>query len=127
MKAGRELDALVATEMGWTAVYAEHAYQQWEYGDPGMWEAETGRGVGIPPGGIYKRPFPRYSTSIAAAWEVVEKMCEDGDVFIENWQDGEWTVSTKPLGFRDNGVVVSALTAPHAICLAALRASGVDV
>lgn len=64
------------------------------------------------------------STSISAAWEVVENMKEDGDVFIEWWQDDLWTVSNKPIGVRDNGVILEADTAPLAICLAALKAVG---
>ena len=71
--------------------------------------------------------MPGYTSVIEDAWQVVEKMQEEGDVFIESWSDGEWTVSNKPLGFRDGGVVESAPTAPEAICLAALRAKGLDV
>jgi hypothetical protein len=73
---------------------------------------------------------PRYSASIADAWPVVEKLKEDGDVFIEWWSDGEWLVSKYPVlvrqadGGRDS---VVAPTAPMAICLYALHVAGVAV
>jgi hypothetical protein len=62
--------------------------------------------------------FP-YSTDIAAAWAVVEKV---GNFTI--WQyEGEWQC------FLGGGIKNKsyAATAPLAICLAALKATGVDV
>lgn len=71
MEAGRELDALVAEKvMGWTMF----SYQMLGSGGAGEFRW-------IPPG---RRdhvsniaPVPRYSTDIAAAWEVVEKVTEN--------------------------------------------------
>lgn len=80
--------------------------------------------------GRYKAEFdegwpywtPHYSTSVAAAWEVVEKI---GGSFqlITGPKDYEWACgfggSPPPWTFNDS--------APMAICLAALRAKGVEV
>ncbi len=65
---------------------------------------------------------PYYSTSIAAAWEVVEKV---GAVRIELFSDG-WYAQFG--SFQHNRKFTTkagvADTAPHAICLAALAAVG---
>jgi hypothetical protein len=65
LAAGRELDALIAEKvMGWTGF--------WKRGEPSM--------MAYPPveqaAGIdgERWPVPNYSTNIAAAWLVVEKM-----------------------------------------------------
>ena len=81
---------------------------------------------------------PRYSTSIAAAWEVVEKLRAMNST-LELYSPGalvndemgihavEWQATFKsweePWG--PHGPSVEAQTAPHAICLAALKAVGV--
>ena len=68
------------------------------------------------------REVAPYSTSIAAAWEVVEKMRESVSLEIEYQlfanEDGTWDVAFGIEAFQ------SATTAPHAICLAALAAVG---
>lgn len=66
-----------------------------------------------------------YSTDIAAAWQVVEKMADRWYVTVEGIR-GHWEAElvhhdvARPI--RD-----SAVTAPEAISLAALRAVGVEV
>lgn len=66
-------------------------------------------------------PLPHYSTSIEAAWQVVEKMRPDWEVQIQNheWRTAEpmdgWTV-------RIGCHIATAPTAPLAICRAALAA-----
>jgi hypothetical protein len=73
---------------------------------------------------------PDYSENIAAAWPVVEKLIEilpQGDIHIEHLNHEEWGVSTcydKDEGGWDG--FVTADTAPLAICLAALKAVGVE-
>lgn len=70
------------------------------------------------------KPLPHYSTDIAAAWEVVEKV---GDIKLEGYRcvDGcfRWCVTT----FDLDDIEIRADTAPMAICLAALKAKGVEV
>lgn len=77
--------------------------------------------------------IPNYSTDIAAAWEVVEKMRANNFLFTINmsdnfrWEcefdlnDGAFLLKSDTIGFGRSE------TAPHAICLAALEAVGVEV
>ena len=100
MKAGRELDALVAEKvMGLTE-------EDWIAGPTGL-------------------PRP-YSTDIAAAWEVVEKLRGTHRPFLlsHDFQDGfmKWPVVI--VGFGAVVVHEGQYGAPHAICLAALKAVG---
>lgn len=111
MNAGRELDALVAEKvMGWTfRTFPEGVcpnVKHWYCGEQY----------------VLMKPF---STDIAAAWRVVEKLVSDGRVFIvkgDGLRDGDfnpkWTV------LCDNHPRTDAATAPLAICLAALQAVG---
>jgi hypothetical protein len=107
MEAGRALDAFVAeTVMGWSREQQE---------------------IGLPPG-LYGdenfQPFPRYSTSIADAWEVVSKL--DGEWTIEGQEEVGWISSFYSSTGGIDAIVIressSAITAPHAICLTALKA-----
>lgn len=115
MKTGRELDALVAEKvMGWKRLYRV----DW-HGMDWMWDKKQGA--------LYPeiQTTPQYSTSIEAAWEVVGKF-----TFFYLWRDGklldgQWECKLTEKDEREFYVV--APTAPHAICLAALRAVGVDV
>lgn len=115
MKASRELDALIAERVmrledvqrgsDWTGL-------DWEYFD--------GAGTGA------TLEIPEYSTDIAAAWLVVEKLLKDGkEVYLSAdkalFSEGfRWV-------FQIRGVAGGlAPTAPEAICLAALEALGVN-
>ncbi len=115
MKAGRELDALVAEKvMGWVF---QKATRPFEY--PG-WSL---------PNGDFKNiaELPPVSTNIAAAWQVVEKVREL-TVSLNNADGWECCFSTTNGSFLvagDEEFYGRASTAPHAICLAALRAMGV--
>lgn len=72
-----------------------------------------------------------YGTDIAAAWDVMKKLAELGDVMLEWWRDDEWCLFTMPmvssiwprnsdgLGKRPGAC---APTAPLAICRAAIKA-----
>jgi hypothetical protein len=83
--------------------------------------------------------YPRYSTDISAAWEVVEKLkvgkrtveadsCVVRDTICIEFRDeiNKWFVSWKYSGWGWKEVEhwTSGETAPHAICLAALKAVG---
>lgn len=68
-----------------------------------------------------------YSTSIAPAWEVVEKL-DDCLHLREHGEEGIWEAWFCGLGEPENeNRVAHADTAPLAICLAALKAVGVEV
>jgi hypothetical protein len=101
MKSGRELDLIVAEKvMGLTTMP--------ERGCEGPWYFTENRWCAL----------PFYSQNISAAWEVVEKMKEDFCISL-----------IKDLGYSADfgGWLSDADTAPHAICLAALKAKGVEV
>lgn len=105
----RELDALVAEKvMGWhkgaelsSAWFdSRHNFVHWKEWCP--------------------------TVDIKAAWEVVEKMREEGTDVDIYWSGNEWivTLGENPGGSPDGA---TSDTAPRAICLAALRAKGVEV
>jgi hypothetical protein len=138
-EAGRELDALVAEKvMGWrwfhflnkcylipprntaTGFDPANTLRHWDgEGKEGTPDLEWTTLTNYP-----NFRLRHYSTDIAAAWEVVEK--DDGWGF--DWTLTRWMASSKPwacVAYRvADGEAFSgmAATAPHAICLAALKA-----
>jgi hypothetical protein len=118
MNAGRELDALVAEKvMGFHKHHAHDYYinvpdEEWDNNNdapfPYYW----------PQWG-----FPPYSTSIADAWLVVEKLRENFDGIVLAYRNGdtgkEWRVE---FNTEHGWSAEYAETAPMAICLAALEA-----
>lgn len=63
--------------------------------------------------------IPHYSTDIAAAWEVVEKLGGESVVLTYGEDTGWWECSFLIGGIRSTGMSKSA---PEAICAAALEA-----
>ena len=135
MKAGRELDALVAERvMGATCRSGRDLLREdklrWEHvledpvGEDTLWDWRHCAFEEYPDGRI--RFHPEYSTDIAAAWEVVERMRPPTrtstvrtvwHLFVDYMKDecgalGEYTLME--------------YLSPEAICLAALRAVGCD-
>jgi alkyl hydroperoxide reductase subunit AhpC len=107
MKAGRELDALIAERvMGWKVVYSD---------EPVVVSAS------------FPYPFPfNPSTDISDAWQVVEKLqslgmtvhiiaSKDGWYSVDVWVDGTLLYTS------------DAETAPLAIVKASLKAKGVKI
>lgn len=142
MEAGRELDALVA-EM----VTHEPPRLSWELLSPdGTASAFTGQSPAEVESfqrsileQIHKswlkdyhvgscKHYPRYSTDIAAAWMVVEKMEESGFgiTLHEVIPDSDACVFLCNFGLNPDDESCE-LTAPMAICLAALKAVGVPI
>lgn len=137
MKPGRKLDALVAEKIMGLRVVAHDwpCGRDPEFGDyeaASFWEEEMEeRGpVYVPEDGswppkylldvkahyAYVEPVPFYSTDIAAAWQVVEKMITDKGLFcltIDDESDGFWC-------HFGNCAHEAYGTAPEAICKAAL-------
>ena len=110
----QELDALVAEKvMGWERRGGAWVPEKWD--DPSS----------LPPGVITTQPhfyFWKPSTDIAAAWMVVEKMNCD---FRFDWNHGEGVYCAS---FGTNKYVGCDNKSPaRAICLAALKAVGVQV
>lgn len=176
MIAGRELDALVATEIFGFKVLAEPQTIVHVEGEPSvhvdsdpdgwMCYAELGPVHARDTGQLYERPTLEdyshcreperrykddaakfdadmkrfgcpdyfleavnwYSTLIAAAWEVWERLDSEHEVLISR-EEGRWVVHIVARGCDNEKhhkelAFEVADTAPHAICLAALAAVG---
>lgn len=125
VKPGRELDALVAEGVMGEAQPIHSPCSSEPV--PNAWKPFYNTEVG------YYKWLPRaFSTDIAAAWEVVEKLRGDGfEPAIVGDDHGHWAVvyeGVSELGDKVPWLNVPvdealwAATVPHAICLAALRA-----
>ncbi len=104
MKPGRELDALIAKKvMGIKDV-------QMTVGFGPVYDFTGAQGMP-------RKVVPNYSTDIRAAWELVKKLAPSGYMvqIVQRGTNDYW-VSVK------DGEIIFAETAPHAICLAALKA-----
>lgn len=108
MNAGRELDALVAER-----IMGLHLAKQEFTGELFIrYSKDTG---------LFQ--IPEYSADISAAWEVVEKLRETWRLEIDESKD-RWQIHIE----NDDKVLRDdAPTFPHAICLVALKAVGVEV
>lgn len=108
----RELDALVAEKvMGWTNAHRTR---------PGACLR------GYPPTSATITLVPAYSSEIAAAWAVVERMREQGyAVTVRSASEGRWVARTWKAPDDPSTDWVREDSAPLAIVLAALRAVGV--
>src|SRR3990167_1498198 len=117
MEPGREMDALIAEKvMGW-----EKAVNSWGNGADIGWNLPS-----LLPHDPERRTWSRdplpYSTDISAAWQVVEKT----RVGVRPYGAG-WIAESEDAGrMYGNSYQAIADTAPYAICLAALKAVGVD-
>jgi len=107
LKAGPELDKLVAEKVfGWVGLHwekAESGYNSFptNWNDPISWykcEGFYGKG---PNGECYLTKA--YSTRMSDAMELINKVKEGRDLFIEWWNDGEWFIAAHPVGYRDDG------------------------
>lgn len=114
LNAGRELDAAVAERvMGWTRTHETHRLHGRTYL----------RGAAPATGRL--QAVPAYSTDIAAAWLVVEKLREHGWFPSVQAQEecgqlgGRWLCEVDP---RFSFIDGDGSTAPLAVCRAALAA-----
>jgi len=128
----REFDALVAEMvMGWkwatcvkvSCLFPPELYQSTVLDHPALWkEGKTGKpdyeAIQIQYGG-YIIPVPDYSTDIAKAWEVVEKIKDQWPDFGITWTGNKWSVSWGMDGHGWQWVEDESIT--KAICLAALE------
>lgn len=108
MGAGRELDEKIATSLMSYEYLPDHPTHKWRQGN------------------VYEFSPPRYSTDIADAWMVVEKMRERGYYVFEISVDGTNEYAARfgrcwPAPYENTEIEG---TAPLAISLAALRAVG---
>lgn len=105
MKAGRELDALIAKHV------FDMTLRNITETSCELWHGDKWHSCG---------PCAHYSTDIADAWEVVEKA--DLWSLYGSIGDGPYRACIQ---FGDREGLMTADTAPLAICLAALKAKGV--
>lgn len=124
MKAGRELDALIAEKvMGLTR--HDESYVAEGVGKVLRFVWRDGGGTCVYSGDMF---LPHYSTNIADAWEVVEKLVStpgpngDHHSVQVDYSGGAVVVIDEN---EDWQVSAIAGTVPLAICLAALKAKGV--
>lgn len=116
MNPGRELDALIAEKVMGLEPWPEQRFNERAFKAP------------IVPFGQEPKPCscPNYSTDIAAAWQVVGRL--DGQWTLDGHEGIGWTAKFYSSTGGLDAVVVRvesrAPTAPHAICLAALKAVG---
>lgn len=115
MSPGRELDAAVASKViGWHDV-------KWQPIANAFGEKVLDEYAGHPPNDLLKNAIiPRYSTSIQAAWDVIEKL-KSMSVFVAvvSAQGAPWVCKiNKGVKFVEE----KADAAPLAICTAALKA-----
>lgn len=129
MKPGRELDVLVAERvMGLkTGKYVwgkRKQYSAYFVGDAANWD-DDGSGASV----LFNE-LPHYSTDLASAWEVVKTLSEAGWIVKMITSEMGGTDCTLVCGVGARGRIDSdcmggiITTAPHAICLAALKAVG---
>lgn len=122
MKAGRELDALIAEKvMGWKVVPGQYKHI---VPPNAQLERSTFCEYVTSSLSVPAMKLPTYSTDIRAAWEIVEKLCPQEDEFqLKRFNKKEWDCNFSY--FMETSC--QADTAPHAICLAALKAVGYEV
>jgi hypothetical protein len=76
---------------------------------------------------IFESTTPRYTTDIAAAWQVKTALTEQGYVFYFDTESGPSACFRGQDQDYDEMGYSDAFTDSEAICLAALRAKGVEV
>jgi hypothetical protein len=77
-----------------------------------------------PDGATHDESETNWPADIVAAWTLVEEMADQGDVFIESWQDDEWFIANHPLPIKPRGLARDdgKATGKRDICLAICRA-----
>jgi len=109
LRAGRELDALVAEKvMGWGCIGFDKIGNVWA-------------GVSLNRNG-QQEVIHYYSENIAAAWQVVEKMKENPNMFMEFANNVEYVCGAHNYFPDGNGWVILKNLTPLKICRAALKA-----
>jgi hypothetical protein len=129
MKASRELDILIARHITKLA----RVYQV-QPNDAAFTVHRDFVEVGdycydVPGGGIDE--VPHYSTDIAAAWQVLERMydlgCHVARIgIVHDWRE-KYECVIGAIGNMHTEWNVDAETAPMAICVAALKAKGITI
>ena len=125
MKPGLELDILVAEKVFGHKVVTKRWGKEKQYASYSLGEPDYYDDAGA---SVLWNPVPDYSTDIKAAWEVVDKLTTDSwrvTTITSECGGSDCTVSCNP-GVRgryaSDAMEGLITTAPHAICLAAVKA-----
>lgn len=124
MQAGRELDALVSAHVfGLPVLSMDEQMQKWGGAIPNAVNCRVKNSPGEREWDF--ETCAHYSTDMNAAWQVVEKMREQGFYYVLTTDDDEKQHEcffALPDTHMDEVQTVMAEQASHAICLAALKA-----
>lgn len=132
MEAGRELDALIAEKVMGGFVSDPDALSDtsevwyWVHTKSGVLRGEPYQ-LKVKPVWDHQWHQWKPSSDIEAAWQVIEKMEDHGWMARIGRDIGEWNCRFVRPEDTAGYVYDSSDTAPHAICLASLKALGVEV
>ena len=97
------------------------------------WRDLNLNGSGIPPNKETHEWYPRYSIYIKDAWHVIDRLIQKYDMELaKDYDEKLWTCLFRIESFEKGGgsrldtYTAYGQSAPHAICLAALKAIGVN-
>jgi hypothetical protein len=111
MKPGRELDTLVTEKVMGIDIGTRQAFKP--IGEDFKYVGE-----------MRMNDIPHYSTDISAAWELMEKFkWAEPEVSYSDEQHCWYAILNKGM---NSGIMNTGDSAPHAICLAALKAVGYE-
>ena len=124
LQAGKELDVLVGTIMGWK--YPNYRHVRFEDGIIEVWTVWVSDAEQPCPEqqefSLWQsyKPLLKYSTAITAAWQLVESVLFNQYIFSlsRSVSGTRWLCS---FVMSENEYFAEAETAPLAICLAAIR------
>lgn len=125
MSPGLELDILVAERVMGLKVYKNTTCFRkgrvyYTIGEPVWFDMQGAMQL--------QNSVPNYSEDIASAWEVVEKLREMNKRLTLVCDGNEWIVFPRSARADDWEMSShSTLSAPHAICLAALKVFGAEI
>lgn len=116
MKPGRELDSLIAEKV--MGLHLSKRRDEWGDGDSFFTQHFHEDGDQT------IQPVKHYSTAIADAWDVIEKLISGPfpNIAIARNGYGKWSVLESADDYAQE--LSESEAAPHAICLAALAAAG---
>lgn len=114
-----ELNRLVAEKVfGWAVRQVPCIYCGTEHG---KWVCRPVASIAV------DQDLPDFAGDIAQAWRVVEKIVEHGNSFSLDWTFGRWVCSFSKGENAFDGPPIECSGVERGICLAALKAMGVEV
>jgi hypothetical protein len=129
MNPGRELDALIAEKVMGLVKQQCPGGDFMEFAGGGGWRCSTCgfEGAWGEEGMEHEKLIPHFSTDIKAAYEMQDTLKAKSYYFRTHSNKNGWYVGIYKTGKRGLLSWAEASTIPHAICLASLKAVGVEV